>query len=60
VAMHALAEPDAFPEDDREMRRVLSAKRALLPGAALVQRGESWRPWRSYATLHLWQAAEGS
>jgi AraC family transcriptional regulator of adaptative response / DNA-3-methyladenine glycosylase II len=60
VAMHALAEPDAFPEDDREMRRVLSAKRALLPGAALVQRAESWRPWRSYATLHLWQAAEGS
>lgn len=60
VAMHALAEPDAFPEGDREMRRLLSETRALMPSGATVQRAESWRPWRSYATLLLWQAAEGS
>lgn len=31
-----------------------------LPDHKLRQRAESWRPWRSYATLHLWQAADSS
>jgi AraC family transcriptional regulator of adaptative response / DNA-3-methyladenine glycosylase II len=25
--------------------------------SALASRGEAWRPWRSYAGMHLWRAA---
>ncbi|MBV8909592.1 MAG: helix-turn-helix domain-containing protein [Gammaproteobacteria bacterium] len=57
VAMHALAEPDAFPGSDRVVRRAMAAARTLAPIALLKRRAEGWRPWRSYATLHLWQAA---
>jgi len=57
VAMHALAEPDAFPAGDRVVRRQMAHSRTLVPVAAMEQRAECWRPFRSYAALHLWQAA---
>ena len=47
VAMRALGEPDGFPASD------LGLKHAA-PGVDLAARSESWRPWRSYAALHLW------
>lgn len=50
IAMRALRWPDAFPKEDIAMRKALggvSAKEA----EALSQ---PWRPWRSYAVLHLW------
>lgn len=50
VAMRALRWPDAFPAGDLGVRRALGVER---PAAALA-RAERWRPWRSYATLHLW------
>ena len=56
VAMRALAEPDAFPASDRVVRRAMAEARKLVPIAAMERRAESWRPWRSYATLHLWQS----
>jgi AraC family transcriptional regulator of adaptative response / DNA-3-methyladenine glycosylase II len=51
IAMRALRWPDAFPRDDLILRKRLggvSASRAEQESAA-------WRPWRSYATLHLWR-----
>lgn len=51
IAMRALQWPDAFPKEDIAIRKALgnvSAKEA----EALSQ---PWRPWRAYATLHLWQ-----
>ncbi len=54
VAMRALGDPDAFPASDLG---VLAAARTLgLPDrpAALVARADAWRPWRAYATQHLW------
>jgi AraC family transcriptional regulator of adaptative response / DNA-3-methyladenine glycosylase II len=54
VAMRALGDPDAFPASDLG---VLAAARGLgLPGrrGPLVARAEAWRPWRAYATQHLW------
>lgn len=57
LAMRARAEPDAFPDGDRVMRRAMSAGRALMAVKAMQRRAEAWRPWRSYATLYLWQAA---
>jgi AraC family transcriptional regulator of adaptative response / DNA-3-methyladenine glycosylase II len=56
VAMRALRFPDAFPAGDLGVRKAL-----VLPGAPLpnekqvVARAAAWRPWRAYATLHLWQ-----
>jgi AraC family transcriptional regulator of adaptative response / DNA-3-methyladenine glycosylase II len=47
VAMRALGEPDGFPASD------LGLKHAM-PGVDLDARAEAWRPWRSYAALHLW------
>ena len=54
VAMRGLGDPDAFPAGDLGVRR--AARRLGLPGTApeLTRRAEAWRPWRSYATQHLW------
>ena len=51
VAMRALGEPDGFPTSD------LGLKHAL-PGVDLAARAENWRPWRSYAALHLWASLD--
>jgi 3-methyladenine DNA glycosylase/8-oxoguanine DNA glycosylase len=54
IAMRALAWPDAFPHSDYGIRKALgetSNKRIL----AIA---EPWRPWRAYATLHLWCSLE--
>jgi AraC family transcriptional regulator of adaptative response / DNA-3-methyladenine glycosylase II len=53
VAMRALRWPDAFPREDIVLRQRL--------GGVTPRRAEEisrrWRPWRSYATLHLWRSA---
>lgn len=49
VAMRALRDPDVFLPTDLGVRRSLSA----LPGPADPS---TWRPWRSYALMHLWAA----
>jgi AraC family transcriptional regulator of adaptative response / DNA-3-methyladenine glycosylase II len=57
IALRGLAEPDAFPAGDLGVRRALAAG-GELPSASEAERlAEPWRPWRSYATLHLWNAA---
>lgn len=57
VAMRAWGDPDAFPATDLG---VLAGARALgLPDArALAEQAERWRPWRAYATQHLWAATD--
>jgi len=47
VAMRALGEPDAFPSSDLGLKHASG-------GVDLDDRSERWRPWRSYAALHLW------
>jgi AraC family transcriptional regulator of adaptative response / DNA-3-methyladenine glycosylase II len=56
VAMRALGWPDAFPHPDVA---VLKAMKHTRPAAALAA-AEAWRPWRSYAVLHLWKSLENS
>ena len=59
VRMRTLGDRDAFPASDLG---VIKALRALLPQGdrltvpEIVTLGESWRPWRAYATLHLWNS----
>ena len=52
VAMRALRDPDAFPASDLALMKVLQVTR---PAHALTA-SESWKPWRAYAALHLWQS----
>jgi AraC family transcriptional regulator of adaptative response / DNA-3-methyladenine glycosylase II len=58
IAMRGLGDPDAFPVTDLG---VLAAAKALgLPAdpRALAEHSGRWRPWRAYATQHLWTALE--
>jgi AraC family transcriptional regulator of adaptative response / DNA-3-methyladenine glycosylase II len=58
IAMRGLGDPDAFPASDLGLR--LAAEQLGLPAdqRKLVERGARWRPWRSYATQHLWTTLE--
>jgi AraC family transcriptional regulator of adaptative response / DNA-3-methyladenine glycosylase II len=58
VALRALGEPDAFPATDLVLRRAAAAGGEPLSARELQARAEAWRPWRGYAALHLWCAAE--
>ncbi len=59
VALRALGEPDAFPAHDSDLRQVVGIARPL-SALELEARAEAWRPWRSYAALHLWSAIADS
>ena len=54
LAMRALHVPDAFPAADLGVRKATGAK----PRAATA-RAEAWRPFRSYAVMHLWSSLGG-
>ena len=54
IAMRALSEPDAFPAADLVLARAAGVKTP----AELERRSESWRPWRAYAAMHLWQGVK--
>ena len=53
VAMRALAHPDVFLPTDVGVRTAARRLGADLP--EVLEGSERWRPWRSYALLHLWQ-----
>jgi len=53
LAMRALSWPDAFPASDLGVLHALGME----DEAASLARAEAWRPWRAYATLHLWRKA---
>jgi AraC family transcriptional regulator, regulatory protein of adaptative response / DNA-3-methyladenine glycosylase II len=53
IAMRALRWTDAFPKEDIVLRKRLGD---VTPSVA-EKLSEEWRPWRSYATLHLWRSA---
>ncbi len=53
----ALGDPDALPAADIVLRRMAAVGGPPLTAKELEQRAEAWRPWRSYAVMHLWRAA---
>ena len=55
VAMRALKNPDAFPATDLGLVRAIGSS-GTKGAAALRKRAESWRPWRAYAAMLLWQS----
>ena len=50
IAMRALRWPDAFPKEDIAVRNNLGGVTAR----AAEELSQGWRPWRSYAVMHLW------
>jgi AraC family transcriptional regulator of adaptative response / DNA-3-methyladenine glycosylase II len=57
IAMRALGEPDAFPAADLGIAKALQQTGQPRPGPKQIrQRAESWRPWRAYAAIYLWNA----
>lgn len=57
IAMRALAHPDVWLPTDVGTRHALGA--LGVDQRAAVALGERWRPWRSYAQLHLWHSLTG-
>jgi AraC family transcriptional regulator of adaptative response / DNA-3-methyladenine glycosylase II len=54
IAMRALRWPDAFPKEDIAIRNNLGG--VTSKEADLLS--QSWRPWRSYAVMHIWGMAK--
>jgi len=57
IALRALGDPDALPAADIVLRRRAANGGRVLTADRLEERAEAWRPWRSYAVMHLWRAA---
>jgi AraC family transcriptional regulator of adaptative response / DNA-3-methyladenine glycosylase II len=56
IAMRALRWPDAFPKEDIAVRTNLGGISASEADALSQQ----WRPWRSYAVMHIWAMRTGT
>ena len=52
IAMRAMGWPDAFLETDAGIKKALAPR----TGKEMLAVAEAWRPWRSYATLSLWNS----
>lgn len=54
IALRGLGHPDVFLPTDLVVRRILAdLGQADTPGQ-ISEAAEQWRPWRSYALVHLW------
>lgn len=54
IAMRGLSWPDAFPHTDLGLYKALNETNPK----RMLERAEVWRPWRSYAVMHLWNSLE--
>jgi AraC family transcriptional regulator of adaptative response / DNA-3-methyladenine glycosylase II len=52
IALRGLADPDVWLPGDLALRRSLAAL-----GSSDAEAATRWRPWRSYAVMHLWALA---
>jgi 3-methyladenine DNA glycosylase/8-oxoguanine DNA glycosylase len=56
LRMRVLGDRDAFPASDLGVVKALRALAGIERPADGVALAERWRPWRGYATLHLWES----
>ena len=57
IALRAFREMDAFPASDIGLLRgAATIDGTPSTSTSLLNRAESWRPWRAYAAQHLWAA----
>lgn len=52
IAMRALGWPDAFPHTDYGVKKALLNR----PPQDILTLSQAWSPWRSYATILLWNS----
>ena len=52
--MRALGDPDAFLSTDLGVRKAVERLGPASGPRSVVALAERWRPWRAYATQHLW------
>jgi AraC family transcriptional regulator of adaptative response / DNA-3-methyladenine glycosylase II len=57
VAMRAARDPDAFMPTDLGLLRAARSIGCATGPADLAKASERWRPWRSYAAIHLWSSS---
>lgn len=57
VRMRALGDRDAFPAADLGVIKAMAA--AGIDRRSISAVAERWKPWRGYATLHLWASLSG-
>ncbi len=60
VGLRALGDPDVFMPTDLGVRRALEELGRPGDPRAAAALAESWRPWRSYALVHLWTGLGGT
>jgi DNA-3-methyladenine glycosylase II len=61
MLMFRLGRPDVLPVDDLGIRKgaqVVDQADAMLAPKALIERGEIWAPYRTYASMYLWRIAD--
>lgn len=57
MLMRGWSWPDIFPPGDVVLRKALSGDGPPVSPKAYLAAAERWRPYRSYAVLHLWRHA---
>jgi AraC family transcriptional regulator, regulatory protein of adaptative response / DNA-3-methyladenine glycosylase II len=60
IRMRALGDPDAFLPGDLALQRALRQAGRDTDVRASTEASSTWRPYRSYAMLHLWTSEPGS
>ena len=58
IAMRGLGDPDAFPASDLGFGWPPSSSACRRTNGRCIEHSARWRPWRSYATQHLWTTLE--
>jgi AraC family transcriptional regulator of adaptative response / DNA-3-methyladenine glycosylase II len=57
LRMRVLGDPDSYLPTDLGVRRGLERLGVAGDPKSAANRAEAWRPWRSYAVMHLWDIA---
>jgi DNA-3-methyladenine glycosylase II len=63
MLMFRLGRPDVLPVDDLGIRKgaqIVDKAEAMLAPKALIERGDRWGPYRTYASLYLWRIADAA
>lgn len=58
IAMRAFGWPDAFPPNDVAVLKAMKLLFGTINQRAADERAQTWRPWRAYAVLRLWNSLE--
>jgi AraC family transcriptional regulator of adaptative response / DNA-3-methyladenine glycosylase II len=58
IGMRGLSDPDAFPSADLGVIKALTVGEVKPKNKDILALAETWRPWRAYAAIYLWQSLQ--